>query len=321
MNVTHNEAWKILNDNDDFLLLTHRAPDGDAVGSLCALYRVLVSLGKNVGFILDAVSRELAFLTEGLEQNKFEPKCIVTVDVGDKKLLGDALEAAYGDRVLLNIDHHATNVLFAENTLLDADAAAASEVLYDMFAGNGVELTKDIAMPLYVGMSTDTGCFRYGNTTAKTMRAAAALMDTGIDAAAVNTDIFDTKTKEYFALETMAMNSIKLYFGGKCALLMLTKDMYRRANIAENETQGINALPRQIAGVLVGITIKERESGSYRISVRTREPVDASEICAILGGGGHRQAAGCELTANPRTVISTILKYTEEALREHGFIQ
>lgn len=321
MNVTHNEAWKILNDSDDILLLTHRAPDGDAVGSLCALYRVLAALGKNVRFILDSVSRELIFLTENLECGDFEPKCVVTVDVGDKKLLGEELEAEYGDRVLLNIDHHATNVLFAENTLLDPVAAAASEVLFDMFTSNGAEITKDIAMALYVGISTDTGCFRYGNTTPKTMRAAASLMDTGIDTATVNSDIFDTKTKEYFALETMAMNSIKMHFDGKCALLLLTKDMYRRANIAENETQGINALPRQIAGVVVGITIKEREGGNYRISVRTREPVDASEICALLGGGGHRQAAGCELTANPRTVISTVLKYTEEALREKGLIQ
>lgn len=320
MNVTHNEAWKILNGSDDILLLTHRVPDGDAVGSLCALYRVLKSLGKNVRFILDTVSRELMFLTEGLESADFEPKCVVTVDMGDKKLLGDELEAEYGDRVLLNIDHHATNVPFAENTLLDSEAAAASEVLFDMLTENGVEITKDIAMPLYVGIATDTGCFRYGNTTAKTMRTAAFLMDTGIDTATVNTDIFDTKTKEYFALETMAMNSVKMYFGGKCALLMLTKDMYRRANIDENETKGINALPRQIAGVLVGITVKEREGGKYGISVRTREPVDASEICALLGGGGHRQAAGCELTANPRTVISTILKYTEEALKEQKLI-
>lgn len=320
MNVTHNEAWNILIENDDILLLTHRAPDGDAVGSLCALFKALTRLGKRVGFILDSVSRELAFLTEGLVSPEFEPKCVVTVDVGDKKLLGDTLEKQYGDRVLLNIDHHATNVMFAENTLLDSEAAAACEVLFDMLTVNGVDITADIAMPLYVGISTDTGCFRYGNTTAKTMRAAASLMDTGIDTATVNTDIFDTKTKEYFALETMAMNSIKMYFDGKCALLMLTKDMYRRANIAENETQGINALPRQIAGVLVGITIKEREGGNYRISVRTREPVDASEICALLGGGGHRQAAGCEMTANPRTVISTILKYTEETLKEQGLI-
>ncbi len=320
MNVTHKEAWHILTEQDDILILTHRAPDGDAVGSLCALFKVLTSLGKRVGFIIDTVPKSLAFLTEGMTSPEFEPKCVVTVDVGDKKLLGEALEKEYGGRVLLNIDHHATNVLFAENTLLDAAAAAASEVLYDMFTQNGIEITPEIAMPLYVGISTDTGCFRYGNTTSATMRAAAALMDTGIDTATVNTDIFDTKTREYAAFETMAMNSMKMYCDGKVALLLLTKDMYRRANIAENETQGINALPRQIAGVLVGITIKEREGGNYRISVRTREPVDAAEICALLGGGGHRQAAGCELTANPRTVISTILKYTEETLKEQGLI-
>lgn len=320
MNVTHKEAWHILTEQDDILILTHRAPDGDAVGSLCALFKVLTSLGKRVGFIIDTVPKSLAFLTEGMTSPEFEPKCVVTVDVGDKKLLGEALEKEYGGRVLLNIDHHATNVLFAENTLLDATAAAASEVLYDMFTQNGIEITPEIAMPLYVGISTDTGCFRYGNTTSATMRAAAALMDTGIDTATVNTDIFDTKTREYAAFETMAMNSMKMYCDGKVALLLLTKDMYRRANIAENETQGINALPRQIAGVLVGITIKEREGGNYRISVRTREPVDAAEICALLGGGGHRQAAGCELTANPRTVISTILKYTEETLKEQGLI-
>jgi bifunctional oligoribonuclease and PAP phosphatase NrnA len=320
MTVSLTEAWAKLMAMDDILLLTHRAPDGDAVGSLIALYRVLLAQGKNVRYIVEKPSKDLCFLLEGLDCSEFEEKYVVTVDVGDKKLLGQPFEDRYGDKVALSIDHHATNIMFAEDTLLDAGAAAASEVLFDMFTANGVTIDKDVAMALYVGIATDTGCFKYGNTTAKTLRATASLMDTGIQTAQVNTDIFDTKTKEYFALETMAMNSIKMYCNNKVAVLMLTKDMYRRANIAENETQGINGLPRQIAGVLIGITIKERESGSYRISMRTREDVDASAICALLGGGGHKQAAGCEMTAAPRTVISTILKYAEEALREQNLL-
>ena len=116
--------------------------------------------------------------------------------------------------------------------------------------------------------------------------------------------------------ETMAMNSLKTYLDGRCAVLLITKDMYKKANITESEAQGINALPRQIEGVLAGVTVKERADGAYKISIRSREPVNAAEICALMGGGGHRLAAGCELSGSAQAVINTVLKFVKQAIDE-----
>lgn len=318
--ITFERAWAALSKMDDILILTHASPDGDAVGSMFALYLALKQLGKNVRCLIKDIPQSLKFAEVSEGFTDFNEKYVVTVDVADKKLLGDELKDIYGEKVDLNIDHHGTNIMFAKETLVVPEAAAACEVLYDLFVFGGINITKDIADRLYIGIATDTGCFRYSNTSSKTLRAAAELLDMGAEAGKINTDLFETKTPQYVAFEKAAMNSLRLFFEGKCAVMLITQKMYDEAGIVEADTQGINALPRMIAGVMAGVTVKERSGGVFHASVRTRDPVNAAEICALFGGGGHKYAAGTELGTDPEDAVKKIVSAVEEKLKTAGLL-
>lgn len=313
--LTHKEAFSLLEKIDNILILTHRNPDGDAVGSMFALYHALKNMEKNVRCIIDTVSKALAFPVVEEAFTEFQPDYVVTVDVADNKLLTPETLSLYGDKIYLAIDHHAANKPFSQHLLLDSSASAACEVIYDMLEGAGLEITFEIAQALYLGISTDTGCFRYHNTTAHTLFVASRLVEKGVDNGEINRLVFETKSREYVHFETLAMNSLKTYFDGKCAVLVLTQDMFRKTGVREEDTHGIAALPRQIEGVLVGIVIKEKKDGGYKISVRSNEPVSAAEICETFGGGGHRLAAGCEISGREAQVVNSILKTVGEVLK------
>ena len=318
MNIDHRQAWDLLCSMDRVLLLTHRLPDGDALGSLYALYLVLKSLGKTVRCVTDAIPSSLLAAAIPCDEPDFEPDFVVTVDVGDRKLLSDELNERYGGRVDLSIDHHGTNTAYAKYNLIDPTAAAAGEVLFDMFRTVGFAITEPVARELYIGISTDTGCFRYGNTTAKAMRAAADLMECGIDTQYLNTELFETKTPEYAAFERMAINALRTYFDGRCAVMVVTRAMYDASGLDEADDKAVNALPRQIRGVYVGVTVKEKKDGGFRVSMRSKEPFNAAEVCATLGGGGHRLAAGCELTGTAEEVVGEILNAVKPAIEKIG---
>lgn len=316
MILTHQEAFGLLEKIDNILILTHRNPDGDAVGSMFALYNALKEMGKNVRCEIDTVGKALSFPVNEEAFTVFNEDYVVTVDVADKKLLTEEHLAKYGDRVYLAIDHHEANKPFSENLLLDFKAAAACEVIFDMLTAAKKDISLKTAEALYLGLSTDTGCFRYSNTTARTLLCAAKLVEKGVDNGEINRLIFETKSKEYVHFETLAMNSVKTYFDGKCAVIVITQDMYKRTGTTEADTHSIAALPRQIEGVLAGVVIKEKKDGTYKISLRTNEPLSAAAICETFGGGGHRLAAGCDLSGRQSEVVNQVLKAIEEALKE-----
>ncbi len=309
-----------LHESDDILLLTHRNPDGDAAGSLWALYRLLTKLGKRVTFrLIGKVPENLLFAAEAAPE-EFEEKFIVAVDLAEATMLGEALQPVYGEKIDLNIDHHGSNTLFAKETFLDAKAAAAAQLVYSLYKEMNVPVDVRSAEQLYIGLSTDTGCFRYNNTDAACLHTAAALVEAGIDNGEINRRIFETKSKAYIQFELLAMNNLRLHFDGKCAVMTLTKDMFNRTGLDESETHMIAGLPRQIEGVLVGATIKEKDNGLCRVSLRTNEPVDASAIAQIFGGGGHKLAAGCDLYGTLSKATADLLKEIEAALHSYNLL-
>lgn len=283
-----------LKEHDNYTILTHAHPDGDTLGSGFGLCLALRSLGKKAN-VINEEELPRKFLYLDVEKQDFEEQTVVAVDIADTALMGKGVEAEYAKRVDLSIDHHGSNRQYAALNLIDSAAAAAAEIIVELIELMGVEITKDIADRLYTGISTDTGCFRYANVTPKTHLLAAQLMCYGADAAKINTLMFETKTRTYAALERLALDGMEFYYDGKCAIVTITRDMFAKSGSDENECDGIAALSRQIEGVLVGITLRERHDGTYKASVRSHDPVDASAICARLGGGGHRNAAGCSL--------------------------
>lgn len=294
---------------DDILLLTHHNPDGDATGSVFALYYGLVSLGKRVRVISEKNSAVFDFIVDPAAFTEFKERFVISLDCGSAKLLGgDGVFEKYGGSVDLSIDHHGSGVRFAERSLVDPKASAASEIVYPLLNKLSVRIDKKIAECIYVGITTDTGCFRYSNTTSNTLRIAADLIDIGIDNGRINTALFETKSKAYAEFETMALAGMKFYLGGRCAVIYLSKDMFAKCGVDETETHAIPSLSRQIEGVLVGMTIKEKDNGNFRVSLRTNEPVDAAAICANFGGGGHKLAAACDVSGTLESVTSDLLK-------------
>lgn len=288
------KAAQFLLSHDNYEILTHAYPDGDTLGSGFGLCLALQQLGKNARVIYTSLPKDFIFLTEGVKEQSFEAQTVVSVDVADEKLLGSNREK-YQGKIDLCIDHHRISRVEAPVKCVDPEASANCEILFEMFKLMNVELTRQIANCLYTGISTDTGCFKYSNTTSTTLRIAADLLDTGIDASLINKVMFDTKTKLKIKLEQEIYSGIEYYSNDRCAIIAATLDMQKKLGIGDDELEGLASIPRQIEGVLIGITMREKEGGVFKVSVRTDRSVNAAEFCAQFGGGGHAEAAGCSV--------------------------
>ncbi len=291
------KAAELLNAADNILILTHRNPDGDTLGSGFALMHALRSTGKKAKVLCCDEIPKKYFYMFGEKQEDFSAEYTVAVDVADIKLLGNGLSREFENKIDLCIDHHGSNTEYADNLLLRS-CAATCEIVYDIVNALGVEITPLIADCLYTGISTDTGCFLFSNVTPETHIIAADLIKKGADYVNINKVMFETKSIGYFKLEELALNTIKTYFGGKCAVMSITQKMLSESGTDESDCDGIAGIPRKIDGVLVGVTVRERNDGSYKVSLRSHEPVDSAKICKLMGGGGHARAAGCEIDSD-----------------------
>ncbi len=312
-NVTLEEAARLLLLYDRVAVLMHKSPDGDAIGCAYSLCTALRRLGKKAQpYCSDPIPDKYAYITERLAPQTFEPKCIVTVDLADQQLFGDKLEC-FKNKVDLCIDHHGSNTGFAEYGIVDASAGACTQILVRIIELMGVDIDPYIADAIFTGITTDTGCFKYSNATAASFRIAANMIEKGAQSARINRVMFDTKSRERLEAEKLALASVRFYCNGKIATISVTKDMLEKSGADESDTEGIASIPRQIEGVKVGITIREKEDGAYKISLRTTDDIDASKICAVFGGGGHKAAAGCQIKGSAGEVEK---KLVEAASRE-----
>ena len=317
MLISQKETAAILLDGDDILLLSHSHPDGDTLGSAAALAHALENLGKRVCVKCgDKIPSAYNFMLEGLKAPDFEPKLIVAIDVADEKLLGSEFEGLYRDKIDLCIDHHGSNLNYAKSLCLEAGFASTAEIVFNLLEIMGAPLSPVIASALFTGVSTDTGCFRFTNTTSQTHRIAAALIDAGADTRMIIQVFFETKTRSFAMLERLANESMRMYFDGKCAIITVTQEMFLKSGSDETETDRIANIPRRIEGVLVGVMLREQKDGGYKASVRTNGDIDAAAICKRLGGGGHRGAAGCTLYGTQQQAANTLLKEVEAEINQ-----
>ena len=317
MRINVTDAAEMLKKHDNIIILVHSNPDGDTLGCGYALLRALRKQGKKAEVLRPLnTGKKYSYLFDDLGKEDFEPRFVVSVDVADIKLLDMDAREKYGDKINLAIDHHPSNCVECENLLLEDTAAAACEIIYKVLVAMETEFDKKIADCLYTGISTDTGCFRYSNTSAQTYRFAADLVEKGADGAYINRIMFDTKTKSYVHLERLVMDTLEMHFGGRCAMTHLTADMYEKSGSDESETDPLASKTRQIEGVDIGIFVREKSDGTFKVSLRTLEPVDASKICGMLGGGGHARAAGCQvegtLSEVKEKIISKVSEYLEK---------
>lgn len=314
--ITAFEASEILKEKNNILILTHRNPDGDTLGCGFALLRTLKKLGKTVFLCCpDVIPGKYSYMWQGIEYTpkSFKADFIVAVDIASTQLLGKLAEEF--SKIDMCIDHHITNTKYADNVLLQPTAAAC-EIVFDVISALGVFIDNKIADCLYTGISTDTGCFRYGNTTPQTHLKGAELIKLGADYENINRVMFETKTLPYLKLEQKALEGIEMYYDNRCALVVLTQQMLKDTGTDESDCDGITVLSRKIEGVLCGITLRQRADMTYKCSLRTYPPINASEICSTFGGGGHIAAAGCEFSENLALAKSSILKAVEKEFSE-----
>ncbi len=293
MQIDYKETAEFLLKNDNYVILTHQSPDGDTMGSGFGLCMALRKMGKKANVLCsDEFPKRYDFMHNDYEIQKFTPDKIIAVDVADINLLGQKL-FHYGDYVDLCIDHHKSNTGYAKNTLLNSSAAAACEVLYELLVCMKAPIDTRIAECIYTGIATDTGCFKYSNTTRRAHIISAELMDYNVPMERINRDMFDVKSKARINVESYITSNTEYYLDDKCAMIAITREIIDNIGATADDFEGIASLTLQLESVQVGVTIKERKDGKFKVSMRSTSDVDVSDICSKYGGGGHAKAAGC----------------------------
>ena len=303
-------AW--LQSHDNFCILTHARPDGDTIGSAAALCVGLQQMGKTAHILDNAqaspfLKRCLLGLTVDAPA---ENDTLISVDVASPHLLPEDHKQYLG-RIALRIDHHATSTSFSDLELVDAASAATGEIIYELLMDCGVEMTKEIAWRLYIAISTDTGCFRYSNTTAHTYRVAAACAETGADLYPITQELFDTTSISELKLQNWIVEHATFFCDGKGAVCGIPAAM--EDNVSKEDLEGISGFLRSIEGVQISATLREIEGGC-KVSVRAVPGLDAGAVCTRFGGGGHRGAGGANLALPMDSAIKVVAAALKSAL-------
>ena len=291
-----------LREHDRFLVVTHENPDGDALGSLLATTIVLRQLGKDVAMYLagvGALPREYAFMPlDGLLRElpeDMEERTLVAVDCAKADRMGPDSAPIDRAQLVVNIDHHHDNSRFGDVNLIVADASSTGEVLRDVFGALGAELTPELAEPLYIALVTDTGRFQYTNTTPKSLRLAAELVDAGADIHAVFQQVYESVEFAKLKLLARALERARVLEGGLIVVSYLVRTDFAEVGAAEPYSEGLIDYLRAVEGAELAALIREppRDDAERRVSLRASiDELDVSAIARAFGGGGHRQAAG-----------------------------
>ena len=302
------EAADFLLLHDHYVILTHRRPDGDTIGCACALCEGLRALGKTASVLENPqfTQKFRPYLQDLTCEAVPENACLVAVDVASASILSYSA-AEYADRVALVLDHHGRNTAYAAYGVVEPETAACGEVVLRVLQAMNVPISKRIAEAIYVAVSTDTGCFRYSNTTSQTLRTAAFCKDCGADTFSVNRVMFLTKRLARLKLDAYLAESTEFYAGGTVAVSAIPQDLRDRLGLTEDDIDDISGFGREIEGVEIAVMLRE-EGENGKISLRTSPAYNAADFCAQLGGGGHKAAAGATVKGGIASAKQAILQ-------------
>ena len=304
------EAAKLFAAKDRFLLLTHKNPDGDTLGSAAALCHALRRAGKTAYLFRneEITEKYRPFAEPYLAPADYTAAFAVAVDVAAEKLLPNG----YAGKVDFCVDHHPSNTGYAPKSLIAPSKASCGEIVMQLIKALNGNIDREEADLLYMAVSTDCGCFVYANTRADTLRAAAELLDCGADNKALNLLLFRKISRARMKLEGMILSGMEFYRDGKISLATITQEMLRESGACEDDLDDISGLAGKAEGAILCITLREQENGESRISLRSSPEVDCSEICAVFGGGGHAMAAGCNIQSAPEKAKRMLLDVIDE---------
>lgn len=310
--------YPLLNEYANILIFTHMRPDGDAIGSSLALAKALKLKNKSVEVICpDLIPSRYSFLP-GVDifQSTFQIKkgksLAFILDCSDLKRLSSMEEKVQQLDKIINIDHHVTNEEFGDLNLIDTSAASTGEIIYQILR-NGFDLNYEISLCLYVAISSDTGSFKYENTTPKTMEIAAKLLEKGINPFYVSQKIFDEYPVSTILLLRDALATLQFDGTGKIAWIAIDDGMLRTHQANSAELDGFVNYAKNIESVEVGIMFHHTDNGETKVGFRSKT-IDIASVAQSFGGGGHPRAAGCTVKGQPEEVINNVLESVSRSL-------
>lgn len=315
--MTLQQIATVLREASSVLLVAHVNPDADALGSTLATGIALESLGVPVAvtfpddpFLVPSGLRFLPRQDLLTDPATAQGQVVMSMDASSRDRLGRVLSTAQAAGTFIAVDHHASFEPFAQINLCDATQPATGMLALDLIDALGVALTADIATCLYAAISSDTGSFKYPATTPEAMRVAARLMETGIDFAAVSKALFDTRSREYIALQSEVMHdlAVQQVDGLTVAIATVPAPLRARWEIPFTDVESLIDAVRTVAGVDVAVVLKEDDSGQWRVSSRSLGRADVGAVCTTLGGGGHRLAAGFTGSTDPEQTLAGFLQ-------------
>ena len=300
-----------INKAETIVILTHENPDGDAMGSSLALYDALKNMGKNPDIIIPEYPRVFEFLPNANEIKKESSiekyDLAISVDCATIKMLNGFANYFENAKVKVSIDHHSTNTMFGDLNYVSPEAPACAQILIVVLEYFKVEVTKEIGTCILTGIITDTGGFKYSGVTAETFEFVAWLLNKGINVSKIYRKVLQTKTSANFELSRKAMDRLEFFEDGKVAFTYITLQDQKSVNSENGDHEGIVEIGRDIEGVEVSIFVRETDTGC-KISMRSNEYVNVSDVCILLGGGGHTHAAGCSLQCSIEQAKEKILR-------------
>ncbi len=306
------DCASLLKDKDNILLLTHTRPDGDTLCSAAALCSALRRLGKNAGLYNNPEITEtyMDFVKDYIWSESAENFYVVSVDTADLRMLPLGFEG----KVDLAVDHHASNSGYAEENLVMGEKAACGEIILELIEELCGSLTQEEANLVYAAISTDTGCFCYGNTNPDTLRAAAKVIEYGAENGRLNKLLFRSMSFPRLKLEGLLYANMRSYRDNSINVAVVTLDMMRESGATEDDCDDLASLAGKVRGSVVSVTVRELPDGRSKASVRTNDQVNASAICARFGGGGHAMAAGCNANMGPYELADALLEVIYEVM-------
>ncbi|NPV78993.1 MAG: bifunctional oligoribonuclease/PAP phosphatase NrnA [Firmicutes bacterium] len=298
----------------DFLLVCHIFPDGDAIGSLLAMRLALMGLGKKVRVACDDDIPDSYTFLPGADQIlkpvdiNSRPDVVVSLDSSDRERLGKIQDLLAGwNSPVINIDHHVTNDHFGHYNYVLPDAAATGELVYQIVQDLGVDITQDLATCILTAIISDTGSFRYCNTTGRSLSIAARLVDLGASPSHISMFIFETRSYYSVKLLGRVLDKLQTTCERRVAWAEVTRKDLAEFDVAESETEGFINYPRMIKGVECALLFREGKDGKIHVGFRSRDPIDVAAIARHFGGGGHARAAGCIVEGSMDEVRGRVL--------------
>lgn len=303
------------------VILTHESPDGDAISSSLSVMHALAQFGKNADVVIPEHAKDFDFLPGAdqiLNSGKEEQYDLaISVDCTDLKRLAGGKEFFETAKKTVEIDHHSVNAMFADYNYVDPVSPSCCQVLIAMFEYYGVEITKEIANCILTGMITDTGGFQWGGVTPETFEFAAELIRKGAKIKEICRKALRNKTKAHCKLERLVYDRLEFYENDKIAISYITIEDNQNTGAKLGDEEGLTEMLRDIEGVEVAVLLKEKEGkNGYKASLRSHETINVSEICLLLGGGGHPGAAGCFIPGTLEQAKTKILDAIKHAINK-----